>query len=587
MSQFQAPISIRDALEKIRRNELAMPAIQRDYEWDPGRIAWLFDSLMREYPVSSFLLWEVRGENIQNYKFYSFLREYRETFKIRGEERSVANGDRFLAVLDGQQRLTSLNIGFRGSYAWRVHYGRLNEDNETSRPTRKLYLNLTHRLDPEDDEQGRVYEFEFKTEDESGGADLYSDAATGYKWFRIGKILDLMDHRPERMFLETHPLTDDERDVFDTLKDMLDRRTINYYLEEDPDLQKALNIFIRINSGGATLSISTILFSIAISVWRTDAKRAFDQLRTAVANLGYEINNDFILKAFLYVHSSDIKFKVTNFANETAELLERNWESLSNSIIETFRTINRFGYCTASLPAKNVLMPIIYYIYYRGVWRDFSVRMCFEGDREVIRKWLHQAVLHRIVSGSSDTVLMKVRRAFTEDLSQPLSKSGDAFPADDIRHLMGSRMAVSEEFLEYIVHLQKDHALTFAALALLFPQLDYRNTFHKDHMHPECGFQHPDLSQIGEADRIYFEDAQWWNAIVNLQMLDHIDNESKNGGALASWVEHEVNDLHKNEDQLRQRCIIPQGVSLEFADFPTFVRARKEILKDRHRAALA
>ena len=74
MSQFQAPISIRDALEKIRRNELAMPAIQRDYEWDPGRIAWLFDSLMREYPVSSFLLWEVRGENIQNYKFYSFLR---------------------------------------------------------------------------------------------------------------------------------------------------------------------------------------------------------------------------------------------------------------------------------------------------------------------------------------------------------------------------------------------------------------------------------------------------------------------------------------------------------------------------------
>ena len=116
MSGFQAPITIADVLEKIRRDEMAMPAIQRDYEWDAGRIEWLFDSLMREYPISSFLFWEVRGESVGRYKFYKFLNAYREDFKIRGDERIISSDDRFWTVLDGQQRLTSLFIGFYGFF---------------------------------------------------------------------------------------------------------------------------------------------------------------------------------------------------------------------------------------------------------------------------------------------------------------------------------------------------------------------------------------------------------------------------------------------------------------------------------------
>lgn len=586
MSSFHPAVSISSVLKRITAGELAMPAIQRDYEWDQNRVYWLFDSLMRKYPISSFLLWEVHGDTVGKYKFYRFLSDYRETFNIRGEERVVGPHDRFDAVLDGQQRLTSLYIGFYGSYAWRVQYGRWDDDNQTSRPTRKLYLNLSRTFVPDEDEQGRLYDFQFKTEAESGFSDLYIDTSQA-KWFRVGKILSFDEFDDIQDFAEANDLDKASQRILNKLFYVKGAEVISYYREEDPDLQKALDIFIRINKGGAQLSKSTIILSIAISFWQGDAKKAFDSLRNSVMLEGFNIDNDFILKAFLYLHSRDIKFNVTNFKRETAELLEGNWENLANSIIETFRTIKVFGYNDQRLPAHNVLMPIIYYIYHKHAWDGFAIRTAHAQDREVIRKWLHNAVVHKIVGASSDAVLTRIRTVFTDDIDNPVRFVAAGFPSARIREILGAAMAVSEEFLDEVVHLQKDDGFTFAALALLFPHLDYRNSFHKDHMHPATGFRNCDLANIAEADREFYDpkNGYWWNSIVNLQMLDGVDNESKNGRPLSTWVEEEVS-RGKDIAALKQRCIIPEDVSLDFNDFPAFARAREAELKNRFRQVL-
>ena len=585
MSGFQTPLTIGEVLAKIHNNAMAMPAIQRDYEWDADRVCWLFDSLMREYPISSFLFWNVQGKNVGNYKFYRFLKDFREDFRIRGEEHDVDEHSQFEAVLDGQQRLTSLYIGFYGSYAWRAYYGRRDIDNETSRPTRKLYLNLSKTFAPDEDEQGRHYDFQFKTKGESENfSDIYT-GVDGNRWFRVGKAISIKKVSELSSFISSNGLDEASQEVLCTLWDIKNARAINYYLEEDPDLQKALDIFIRINKGGAELSTSTIILSIAISYWHGDAKKAFDNLRDAVLREGFVINNDFILKAFLFLTSPDIKFKVTNFRRDTAEHLERDWENIQNSIIETFRTIKRFGYNDQRLPSQNVLLPIIYYIYHIKAWDGFSTRRQFFEDRKQIQNWMHKAIVHRIVSGSSDTVLTKIRKAFTDDLSQPLRKVSGCFPVDGIRKEIKTEMALSDEFLDNLVHLQKDDKCTFAALALLFPNLDYRNSFHKDHLHPESAFKQ--LTNVSDPDKEFFTDPFWWNSIINLQMLEGNDNESKNGQSFELWFQKEMADMHISETDLRRRCIIPDGVSLRFEDFPTFARARKSELINRFRQVLA
>jgi uncharacterized protein with ParB-like and HNH nuclease domain len=108
---FQAPITIADALRNIEQRHYLLPAIQREFVWPAEKIEWLFDSLMRGYPISSFLFWKVDDMSKSGYRFYEFLREYRQRFKIHNEEVPVAGIRNFTAVLDGQQRLTSLYIG--------------------------------------------------------------------------------------------------------------------------------------------------------------------------------------------------------------------------------------------------------------------------------------------------------------------------------------------------------------------------------------------------------------------------------------------------------------------------------------------
>ena len=66
--------TIKSILEDINVNKYLLSSIRREFIWSTVKIEKLFDSLMRDYLINSFLFWQVRGEGIQNYKFYEFLR---------------------------------------------------------------------------------------------------------------------------------------------------------------------------------------------------------------------------------------------------------------------------------------------------------------------------------------------------------------------------------------------------------------------------------------------------------------------------------------------------------------------------------
>jgi uncharacterized protein with ParB-like and HNH nuclease domain len=112
---FQTPISIANAVKDIVNNRLLLPAIQREFIWTHTQIEWLFDSIMRNYPISSFLFWKVEGDTKHQYKYYSFLHNYRERYQTHNDEFDTNGVNDFMAVLDGQQRLASLYIGLKGS----------------------------------------------------------------------------------------------------------------------------------------------------------------------------------------------------------------------------------------------------------------------------------------------------------------------------------------------------------------------------------------------------------------------------------------------------------------------------------------
>ena len=576
---FQTPITIAAAIHNIETNQYLVPAIQREFEWSHSKIEWLFDSIMRSYPISSFLFWRVEGETKRKFKFYKLLREYREVYKTHNEEYDTNNHNDFTAVLDGQQRLTSLLIGLKGSYAYKTPRLR-DEDSERVYPTRNLYLNIKNPLVNEED--GRTYEFKFLT--------LNDYESNRESWFKVSEVLGLADNFEFNNYLDRHQLKDNEFSYksLSTLHNVIHSKPIiNFFLETEQSIDKALNIFIRINSGGEPLNFSDLIMSIAVASWdKKNAKKEINNLVDCIRDKGFKITKDLILKAFLYLHSRDIKFKVTNFSKDSAIEFEKNWDRIRDSVVSVFDLVRSFGLTDSTLTSKNALLPILYYLYHRNIYNNFHTKAGYAADREIIKKWLHVVLIKRVFGGTSDSTLSQIRRAFTDDVAtNPLQVANDQFPVEKIAENIRREMIISDEFIDEILSTQKDDIYAFSILALLYPNLDYRNNnFHKDHLHPEIAFH-----SLSDAEKDSFNWATY-NSILNLQMLDANENMSKNGVDLYTWVEEQTKDV--NLEQFLKNHLIPiqpdqPDYGLRLENFRKFIEARRVILSEQLRSVIA
>jgi uncharacterized protein with ParB-like and HNH nuclease domain len=578
---FFPPLSVADVVEKVEYNQYLLPAIQRDFVWHYSKIETLFDSLMQGYPIGSMLLWRVDGKNTQNQRFYGILRKYRERFHIRSEEVSTRNISSFEVVLDGQQRLTALYLGLKGSYAYKL-YNLAWKDNEYSIPTRHLYLNLTFRKDEKhnlnDNDDNKRYQFSFLTVSEAQRRDETNH------WFRVGNILDIKGTAQLNSFYKKNNIeSEDAQEILSRLHDMVHlEKLVHYYLEQSSDFTRALNIFIRINSGGQELSYSDLVMSTTISGWQNlDAKKEINGLvDELVKEHGFPVNKDFILRTYLVLYSDDIKFRVDNFKIRNAKEFEQHWEEISLAIREVFQLVSDFGYAPNTLTSLNALLPIVYYLYKSDKVKGFCQKVKYKEDRNLIKRWLHVALLHRIFGGQAEGVLKAIR----DTVRKELGRGSELFPASAIANRLSKTtksISVDEEFIENLLYTQKEDRYAFPILALLFPHLDYKNKdFNLDHCHPISQFNEKKLkanSILDENNKEYFMDSSYFNSIINLQMLDGNENKSKNDKDLVVWVKQARPSLTKH--------YLPDELLLK--DFPVFVNKRMKLLGEELKSVLS
>ena len=143
------------------------------------------------------LFWKVKNENKSKYQFYDFIQNYHERDCKHNLPVALCSDNDVLAVLDGQQRLTSLYIGLTGSHAEKKPYGRwINDD---AFPVYRFYLNLTAY---EPDDIDLTYDFRFRSDSE----DFITDGEGS--WIRAGKVLDFSEVDDVMDFLDEHGLAE-------------------------------------------------------------------------------------------------------------------------------------------------------------------------------------------------------------------------------------------------------------------------------------------------------------------------------------------------------------------------------------------
>ena len=108
--------SIKKIIEGIEKERIILPAMQRSFVWPENKIYKLFDSLMRGYPIGTFLFWKIDKSTLNQYAFNSFIKNYHnKKDQLQKGNKVTSDFSDYDAVLDGQQRLTSLYIGTCGT----------------------------------------------------------------------------------------------------------------------------------------------------------------------------------------------------------------------------------------------------------------------------------------------------------------------------------------------------------------------------------------------------------------------------------------------------------------------------------------
>lgn len=552
-------MSALDALKFVKNGNILLPDIQREYVWKIDEIEKLFESIVDGYPVGSCIFWKTNRKTINEEKpnLYFFLRDFvKDKSKNEKVPETLNEETDYYIVLDGQQRITSLNIALYGSYKC-YKGGRGNAyDNPKSWLTKELYYNLDFYKDEEIDDENPKKRFIFLTKEEGENGNFYKVK----NLLAFDKLSDFIKDMLSKN-IDDKSLGDLSA-LFERLHDSSGKGIIHYYCIAENNYDEALDIFVRVNSTGRKLAKTDLLFSTLIDGWK-DGKDNIENIIATMNSKGDKFNftRDYVMRLCLVLVDANTNLKINSLTQITIKSIRSNWKGISSALDEMTSTLAEIGLCNENLTSYNATMPIAYYLFKGGKLKS-------DDDKKEVRKFLSVSMAKRLFSVASNDALNSTRNTLkTIDCKKTPFKLS---LFDNVTLTGGRTFKVDEKTdIDYWLDNYEKGQNTYILLSLLYPNLKLSQvSFHQDHCHPYVGFDNKNIASLGLTQDKAIEWQKKRNLLPNLQFLEGGENESKNKTPLKKWVS-EGNDFKYH----------PAGISLELKDFDDFFEKRRELIK--------
>ncbi|WQX43004.1 DUF262 domain-containing HNH endonuclease family protein [Helicobacter pylori] len=534
-----------------------LPDIQREYVWlkkaDEKKIEQLFDSILRGYPIGSFLFWKLPKEDIAksdeqdsdklNFQLYQFITNYdeRKPYNEKIHIEQIRCDDLYI-VLDGQQRLTSLYIGLKGTRTLKKKGAKY--DNLNAYEEKRLYLNLKHQPNMDNPEDNYQFEFHAKapTNDEN------------HFWFKVGDILEL---KSVINYAREHELDGEESALLENLKNAFcTEKLISFFEETEKNLDKVLNIFIRVNSGGVKLSYSDLLMSILTASFSSDIREKMHELVDALKDKGFSnMGQDQVLKTCLLLVGSNTEFKLKNFNKPNIKKIEDNWEKITESIYNAAKLLETFGYA-GYLGSAYILSSLAYFYFLNSKMN--------ENDKKQALKFVRNAQITSYFSSTTDTKLSAIAHSIKE------ARTFEAFNHNLAKHQTWP-LKITNDMIEEMVNYKYSDQV-FPILQILYPHLNYKtNTFHIDHIYPKSKFNKKN-------EKLNQDFYGWKDYLFNLQLLEGQENSAKKDKDPEVWLKEEYKDNQQAIEEYKRKNYIDPTLKLEWENIKEFREKREEVI---------
>ncbi|GAA8204703.1 DUF262 domain-containing protein [Helicobacter pylori] len=429
--------------------------------------------------------------------------------------------------------------------------GGARNDNPNAYEEKRLYLNLKHQ--PNMDNPGDNYQFEFHAKVPTNDKDHF--------WFKVGDILEL---ESVWNYAKDHGIEGNALNLLEKLKDIFHtKQLISFFEEKEKNLNKVLNIFIRVNSGGVKLSYSDLLMSILTASFSSDIRGKMNELVDALENKGFSnMGQDQVLKTCLLLIGKDTTFELKNFNKNNIKEIEENWEKITESIYNAAELLETFGY-VKYLGSAYILSTLAYFY--------FLKQKMDKNDEEQALKFVHNAQITSYFGGLMDTKLSIIAHSIKE------ARTFEAFNYNLAKH-QTCPLKITNDTIESMVFFDR-HSRVFPVLQILYPNLNYKTTtFHIDHIYPKSKFK----KKNEKLDKDFYDCE---NHLYNLQLLEGQENSTKKDKDPEVWLKEE----YKNEqaiEEYKKRNYIDPKLKLEWENIKEFREKREEAIIKRLKEVL-
>jgi hypothetical protein len=488
------PRSLFRLIEEINQT-LFLPHIQRPFVWEEEQMLRLFDSLMRNYPIQTFLFWRTRDE----IKARKFMEEVNWDADLSDyyEPNVSKDGLEKVFVLDGQQRLQSLYAIFRGAIT--------SQDNKRA----EAYFDVTSGIAP--DELGLMFKAQFSTDRLSLPWYRVADAVGKDSQRNAEEIADRLNEaldafESSRSGLSPIEVKARERRVRRNISQLISLlREEKYFWIQELDgvanefpYRRVLDIFVRVNSGGTKLDASDLMFAAMKEGWQ-EIEEVIEETTELLNGTNLKFDKTFPLKCLLVTLGSGAEASPDKFVGAEGEALlakmNTGWAKAETAFQELrdFLKNDLKIYADKVIRSYNSFIPLFDYLYHNP--------KPSESSRSAMGAYYYKSQLFGWYSQSTDSIVNALHAIVGKS---PLV----AFPLEEVKEYFKKR---GNE-----IELRKDHLnqtrLRYILLNLIYVDQMGSSPFdvkfkgndpHVDHIYPQSmlrsrlGFLSADINHVG------------------------------------------------------------------------------------------
>ena len=388
-------------IEEINKH-LFLPHIQRPFVWDEEQMLRLFDSLMRNYPIQTFLFWRTKNE-IKARRFMDVV-SWDADLSDHYEPNVSKEGIDKVFVLDGQQRLQTL---------FAIFFGGVTTLDGTKA---EAYFDITSGASPDD--QGLMHKLRFSSEPlelpwyrvadilgkdaQRNAEELADDLNTSYETIEVTRAPEQRESDADAKAREKRV-----RRNMSQLASLL-REEKHFWIQEldgvanDYPYRRVLEIFVRVNSGGTKLDSSDLMFAAMKEGW--DAIEEVIEETTELLNgTNLQFDKTFPLKCLLVAHGRGAEASPEKFTGPDGDKMLEEMESDWDKAEAAFRQLRDFMqhdlkiFADKVIRSYNSFIPLFDFLYHNPK----PTETC----RALLRAYHYKAQLFGWYSQSTDTVI--------------------------------------------------------------------------------------------------------------------------------------------------------------------------------------